>query len=705
LTICGAGFFESRAATTTSDRVCTAFITCAFGFFETSAPTASTQRTCAAWSVCGSNQYEIRAPTASNDRQCAFVVSCNANQYQVSAPTFTSDRVCAFYTVCGAGFFQTIAPTLTSDRFCAAVALCGSTQFEVAAPTTTSNRVCQFYTVCGSNQWESRAPTAFVDRQCAFYTVCGSNQWQTVAPTAFRDRQCAFYTVCLSTQYQVIVPTFTSDRACAFYTVCGANTFETQAPTPSSDRICSALVTCTSGQFEFRAPTSSTNRICQAYTVCGSNQWQSGAPTTTTDRRCSFISVCGAGFYVSALATGFSDTVCSACGCSVNGVCVATGFSGVGVALAVSATCPALGAELTTVYTTTHRCQCNTGFAGNGFFCEPDVDGDGFPALSISGCTDSCFRCRRDICPSRNDVFRPIFINSVAGVDDVTNLRAHSVVWPFPSPVVEVDPVWTITGNGLEQGNGVQQIPNSKPGAIYGDYVFGGVDFSTIITPGITTPLDDDYFGVIFGFNGLENTFIAQWKHTDIGAAASDAPSTWNSPTSGTVAYFTDDFSDQYVAYARAGLSIKRVQGPVAPLALWGTVDLFGEWPGVKTVFHDAQRRSWTHNKSYRWDVSYRPAQGFIQVRIFDLSTATPTLVIDTGAIYPQQVDPTITLPATGRIGMYGLSQGNLLWSNIDFSCCDGYQVGEQCFPFTICGAGQTVVTGPTAYSDRVCSP
>jgi hypothetical protein len=294
----------------------------------------------------------------------------------------------------------------------------------------------------------------------------------------------------------------------------------------------------------------------------------------------------------------------------------------------------------------------------------------------------------------------------------------HTVIWVHSSFALEGNPDWTVLGDGLYSGQSVVQNANSVPTAIIGDSVFGGVDYTVrlIVNDGGS---DDDYIGVVFGYDNSEYFYVAEWKHTDIGTTASDSPSTWDLPTSGTSQSVYVGSRKRYV-FAQAGLTIKRIKGAVAQGALWNTYDAIyylspdptdQTWyvaydykPETTTIYHDDMRRSWYLNTTYELQVEYRPEHGMMRISIFDVGVSTTTPYIDTGAIYE---DPSLT--PTGKIGMYTFSQSSVTFDDLQFSCCDGYTdanaILDTCFPYTSCSGTDVELYPPSAHADRVCVP
>jgi len=681
----------------------------------------TSDRQCAFLTSCGSNFYQTVAATSTSDRQCALLIACTSSQWQVIAATYTSNYVCQTITICTGGQYQVTPPTLISDRVCAATGSCSVNQYIFAFATFSTPTICYGLTVCQSGlQYESFAATATSDRRCTGYTICSASQYQYQAPTVVSDRGCAFLTVCGINQWQSVAATAFSDRGCSAYTICAGNQWQSVAPTLFSDRQCALITVCNINQWRSVAPTATSNAVCSALTICTAAQYQNSAPTTTSDRVCLFISTCsGNGYFVAAPATAFSDIVCLTCGCDSNARCIATGLVGAGISISVGSTCPDIGiAESSWTYNSAYRCSCNAGYAGNGFYCGADSDSDGVPNYALSPCSSTCVRCAVDICPFSAGLSRPYFIASRAGLTDAQNLAQHIVEWPYPAGNIEHDPIYTVSGNGLLYGQNLYQSEDGLPSAIIGDQILpGDMNYEVDIT--ITQPplnaknpvVQSGFVGVVFGFNGVEDTWIAQWKRTDVSIHAYDNPSSWGSLSSGLPAYYFDENDGFVRGYARSGLNIKRVTGQVGPLALFSTLDIDQLYTNVvTTVYSDNQTRlSWTENTLYRMDVTYRPSLGFLQLRIFqynagyvsgrDNAFTNSFLIQDTGAIYPN-----VPFAASGKIGLYSLSQGGVSFDDIGFSCCSGWRDGNDvCQPYTICQPGQSVRVKPTATTNRVC--
>jgi len=435
-------------------------------------------------------------------------------------------------------------------------------------------------------------------------------------------------------------------------------------------------------------------------TICTpGQQFLFQAATLVTDNICRPISTCTNGFYATSNPTPTTDRVCTPCGCDANAACIPAG----GAAVGVSASCPAIGQELTTQYTTTFRCACNAGYAGNGFFCGADSDNDGFSNAPLPQCASGCIRCAGDICPADNTLSRPIFLNPVNGISAAQNLVNHEVSWIFGPGVIQTQAFWQLSGSGLFVGNDLVETTNNLPSAVIADAVMAGTDLVITATPHNQTPLMANFFGVVFGYTNTENYFLASWKATDNSAQAYDSPAHWSDPMSGTPVLVYDSNGMSYFAYAQAGLQVKYINGAIPYLALWGTYDVYNQWaPAVTTLYHDTNRVSWIHEHTYEWHVSYRPIIGMYQIRIFDKTangpvTSSSVPLIDTGAQYPS-----VSFAPRAQFGVYGFGLANLEFNEADFYCCDGYFVGQTCMPYTTCPNGQKIA--PTATTDRVCN-
>jgi len=424
------------------------------------------------------------------------------------------------------------------------------------------------------------------------------------------------------------------------------------------------------------------------------------------------ITFCGSNQYLISAATTTSNTICGNCGCDANAQCIAN--VGVSLTLGVQAFCPALGASFTASFS--YRCQCNTGFAGNGFFCGVDSDTDGFPDFAISSCTSSCFRCVVDPCPLRADIQQQIFI----GGSSFANRQYDFKVYPDVQLGTAVGPKQDFAVWSRNQAGTITSTRNAEPSALVSDYFFAGVDFYvdvTSVSPNLVG--DDGAFGLVWGFNSDTNFTYAQWKRTDSSTLMQDAPSGWNLRTTGTRGAYYDSNSEQHQSFLRSGLNIHQVTNTPIFLAFWhsiaisGTTDQFA--PNVTYIFNDVNRNSWIRARVYGLDLHVRPNIQYQQIQIYDITNGVvnPPLFFDTGAIRLPVTNggntftnPVPTrLPGTGRIGLWTNTIDHAAFSNIEYYCCDGWvnASNNACTPYRSCSNG--VQTEGSWNLDRVCRP
>jgi hypothetical protein len=145
--------FESLAATSTSDRVCSGLTVCVDHQFQVKPPTATSNRICAPHTLCDyTTQFQLAAGTNMSDTSCSNMTACTPkSQYQTSPPTESSDRVCANLKICTETEYQ-LGVDADGDRSCAPLTVCSVTQYEFIAQTPLSDRVCQEEIVCTSTQ-------------------------------------------------------------------------------------------------------------------------------------------------------------------------------------------------------------------------------------------------------------------------------------------------------------------------------------------------------------------------------------------------------------------------------------------------------------------------------------------------------------------------------------------------------------------------
>jgi hypothetical protein len=255
---------------------------------------------------------------------------------------------------------------------------------------------------------------------------------------------------------------------------------------------------------------------------------------------------------------------------------------------------------------------------------------------------------------------------------------------------------WTLSGvNQLtETGYSTQ--------AVYSLDSLTGVEFDTFVTvqtsPGI--PPAYNSIGVVFGYQNTESFYIAQFK----GVTSDDNPLNWGTNFDGTPRGTTVD-GNPVLYFARGGLSVKRVFGPLVDYALWAT-DSAAFSTIVETIYDNSMsfssttgRVSWEYFTQYKIHVSYRASTGYYRVTMVEV--ATNNVIADTG----DQWDAAGAGRGSGAVGVYVLGEEPVTWDQPVYKCCDGYVASNgDCMPWTVCDIFQTQLVEPTASSDRVCS-
>jgi hypothetical protein len=345
---CVAGtHYESKPATRTSDRMCTALTTCKLGETYETGISATGDRVCAQVDKCtGTGQYTRLEATLTRNAVCATEVQCD-NTIQdadgtgaakvckmrlISNPVGSSRRrlaaevtcdqdsectetnmcdtvakKCQFYNFCPAGQYVSSGNVHDKDSTieCKAVTTCSASEYQTAAATATSDTGCQALKTCdafaATPEYESKAPTPGTDRECASVTDCNANEFLSAKFTATANNVCDPYTKCdVATQYVSEFPTPTEDLKCTSLTTCSSTQYQTAAAATgtvkgnnmnTADRQCTTKTTCPSTQYDAQTDNAK-NAECTALKVCTSSEYQSKAATTTTDRTCSALSQC-----------------------------------------------------------------------------------------------------------------------------------------------------------------------------------------------------------------------------------------------------------------------------------------------------------------------------------------------------------------------------------------------------------------------------
>lgn len=149
---------------------------------------------------------------------------------------------------------------------------------------------------------------------------------------------------------------------------------------------------------------------------------------------------------------------------------------------------------------------------------------------------------------------------------------------------------------------------------------------------------DDDFVGFIFSYQNNRNFYLVSWKK-------------------GKQVYW---HNKPFVADGEPGIILKLVQSNTGPgellrNSLWHKN---GHPNQVKILWKEPKKMPWKPNVSFRWHLTHRPKIGLIRFWMYE----GKTLVADSKNIFDSTLQG-------GRLGVYCLSQENITWSNLLYSC------------------------------------
>ncbi|CAH2293376.1 cartilage oligomeric matrix isoform X1 [Pelobates cultripes] len=292
--------------------------------------------------------------------------------------------------------------------------------------------------------------------------------------------------------------------------------------------------------------------------------------------------------------------------------------------------------------------QLDTDKDGLGDECDDDDDNDGIPDILPPGPDNCRLVPNPDQADSdgngignacEGDFDKDLVIDIVDACPEnaeitLTDFRAFQTVVLDPEGDAQIDPNWIVLNEGME----IVQTMNSDPGLAVGYTAFNGVDFEG--TFHVNTETDDDYAGLIFGYQDSSSFYSVMWKQME--------QTYWQ--------------ANPFRAVAEPGIQLKAVKSKTGPgenlrNSLWHTGDTLNQ---VKLLWKDPRNVGWKDKTSYRWFLQHRPSVGYIRVKFFE----GPELVADSGVI----LDTTMR---GGRLGVFCFSQENIIWSNLRYRCND----------------------------------
>ena len=263
-------------------------------------------------------------------------------------------------------------------------------------------------------------------------------------------------------------------------------------------------------------------------------------------------------------------------------------------------------------------------------FDQEDTDGDGVGDACDGDFDNDSVRDEVDVCP-RN--------SQVSAVD----FSKYQVIDIDPSNFAQLDPYWIVLNNGRE----LIQTTNNDPGIALGKQYFRGVDFSTTIH--VNTDDDDDYIGLVFGFQNVGRFYSLMWKRK--------VQPYWH--------------REPFLSIALPGLQLKYIESMDGDLthirnALWHSDNVETKSMKSKIWWRDQTRRVWEPFVSYRWQIQHRPHLNQMRIRVWQSDEKEGMKkIIDSGVI------PGVGEGDGGRLGVIDFSQENVIWSNFDYKCDD----------------------------------
>ncbi|CAL4122297.1 unnamed protein product [Meganyctiphanes norvegica] len=275
---------------------------------------------------------------------------------------------------------------------------------------------------------------------------------------------------------------------------------------------------------------------------------------------------------------------------------------------------------------------------GIGDACDPDADGDGLPNgddicplvpnLNASDCG-----CAEDFdgdgVPNIDDncPFNPFISSSNFSV----NHRVHLGIFTGGMPLAD----WIIRDGGKE----LEQTDNARASLLYGADKLSSVDYEGTFF--VDFDRDDDYAGIVFGYQSSSLFYVAMWKR-----------------------FTTEASANGLRPHATGGLQIKKVKSNTGPglvldPALWFTGDTPNQ---VTLLWHDQTETPWEPLVSYRWELIHRPKIGLIRLRFTNVTNDVRQVVVETDNIFDYDM-------LGGRLGVYCASQKFVKWSRLMYQC------------------------------------
>ncbi|XP_074635587.1 thrombospondin-3-like isoform X2 [Acropora palmata] len=189
-------------------------------------------------------------------------------------------------------------------------------------------------------------------------------------------------------------------------------------------------------------------------------------------------------------------------------------------------------------------------------------------------------------------------------------------------------PKWKIFNKGRE----IVQSVNSNPGLLISYTKFGHVDYSGTFF--ISDTLDDDFAGIVFGYQSNRKFYVCSWKKK-------------------TQTYNLNDKAPYPRAVGRKGINLMAIESSTGPDislrdALWETGNTINQ---THVLWYDPTPQ-WISNVAYHWRLLHDPDSGRIRMRWYK----GDELLSDSGNIIDKRY-------RGGRLGMYVFSQTDVHYS------------------------------------------